>query len=123
MKKYFERNIIIDNGHMDVFQDPSVLFADGSGHVELAIEILPESTTWLDLLVPDVFDSRSQARKAGWGDIVPGFSEHKVGKAGSWICVWKPIPVVWNDDAEADYVSDFIEGREFEHTERFRPRQ
>ncbi len=54
-------------------------------------ERLPEDTTCPDLLVPLVFSSRSQCRKAGYDEIENGFTDVYVGKLKHRFTILKRI--------------------------------
>lgn len=80
-----DRNFIIDTGHQTK-ADFQVLF---SGE---PVEIRPVGTTLADILVEcGIFPSKSQARKNGYLELSPGWTDLTIGKLRNRICVWWPL--------------------------------
>lgn len=75
-------NLIVENGRNDA--DDVRLFFQGE-----ETQSLPENATMLDVvMLLGVFESRGQAKKAGWSKPIPqGFSSFEIGKLrkGVWI--------------------------------------
>lgn len=102
------RNVLIETGH-SFSSDIELFFYPKSDEV---VETLPETTTWPDLLVPQVFASRSQCRKAGYNEIPYGWTDTQIGKLHTRYCVLKPAPFgAWSDDDEDALLHDLAEDK------------
>lgn len=76
-------NVVIDTGFIgpDLTE---VIYGD-----ELCA-IMPANTRWSDLLVPTIFASKNQCRKAGFDEIPFGYNEFVIGKMRARFYIWKP---------------------------------